>query len=157
MKFRVFDKEGNIIASDVRLSDVSRFAENEEYMVVRSLGMEYKGDNVYERDTIHLSTTDVDDNNGFWASNVGRMMKEKGFTELVLAFDVSPFLAIEYKLYFRKNGKWATQSDYDGEESEDETVFYTSGDGPMFPRYLLQKGAIVATNTVTHPGIVPST
>lgn len=131
--------------------------------VVLSIGIPDSSSNdIFQEDIVSLHVKDVKENDLFWNSSAGKIMKDKGFEEILLLIKSTPILEIKYDICFKTKGQFISENEYyevdkpeenfsEKEFEDGKRIFFETDTGSRFVRYLVGKGAKVIGNTIEEP------
>lgn len=129
--------------------------------VMQAFNIQVSDEPLFSGDILELDVTGFAENKLFWRSNLGQSMKEKGFEQLVVHVKTSQYQELAFDCYFKRNGQFITENEYDNMPKDDpdyakgEGAFCTSDTGNMFIRYVIKNGAVVVGNSHQHPELLP--
>ncbi|HDR7922683.1 TPA: hypothetical protein QCY49_000668 [Bacillus paranthracis] len=111
---------------------------------------------IFEGDFLSLERKVIDKNNDFWKSNAGELMDKFNLDEMIIRIAVSESMEVKYEGYVKRNNQFLTDSEYHGDTTNEYmTPFSFCGEGLLFLRYILNKGARVMGNIIDNPGLIP--
>lgn len=103
---------------------------------------------IYRGDILALEITDELMSTSFVNSNLGKTVKEKCVTRVLLYFKHDTYnINMRYDIYFEIDGKLALDED-------DDIKIEAIGDDANFPQYLICKGAVVVGNIFDNPKLL---
>lgn len=164
LKFRDF--EPNL--KQMRYFDLDTYDKNEHDAygnIMRFIGLQDKNKkNIFEKDILKFPYLDE---GGFANSNAGQKMKEKSVDSLIILFNQSEFLSVDFNIYFMKgdriltNAEWygytekdiSEMSDYDSKETM--KPYYQHDITLHFIKYLVNKNNLeIIGNTYETPDLI---
>lgn len=110
---------------------------------------------VFEGDFLILERKLIDENEGFWNSNAGQIMKEHNIDEVIIHIFVSDVMEVKYEGYLKRNNQFLTECEYYKVDEEDKAIFSFRDNGLRFLKYIIGKGARVIGNEYDNPKILP--
>ncbi|HFJ9376297.1 TPA: hypothetical protein ACGW65_000549 [Bacillus paranthracis] len=114
-----------------------------------------EGKKVFEGDFLILERKLIDENEGFWNSNAGQIMKEHNIDEVIIHIFVSDVMEVKYEGYLKRNNQFLTECEYYKVDEEDKSIFSFRDNGLRFLKYIIGKGARVIGNEYDNPEILP--
>lgn len=151
IKFKCFDKKAKKWSKtplEYQIKDINYYT---DYEWCQYLGLHDADDKeLYQGDIIELEITEKLMKTSFRSSNLGKYCKKHPeITDILLIFDNSNILTMQYKVAQKINGNL----DYD-EEGDGDLNIITYGEDSNFPQYLISKGAIYIGNILEKESIL---
>ncbi|SME49388.1 YopX protein [Bacillus cereus] len=110
---------------------------------------------IFEGDFLILERKLIDENDGFWNSNAGQIMKEHNIDEVIIHIFVSDVMEVKYEGYLKRNNQFLTECEYYKVDEEAKAIFSFRDNGVRFLKYIIGKGARVIGNEYDNPEILP--
>ncbi len=113
-----------------------------------------EGQPLYENDILSLKPKDLDENDGFWGSGVGKKARDIGVDDIQLHLSPQGHEPMTAILYLLKDGRPVTEHEFyepNSLSNRESEVWRETGVDMLFIRYLLHKGAVLIGNSWDHP------
>lgn len=112
---------------------------------------------LFQEDLLSLKLSDVPENQGqFWHQNFAKLMKERDLDEMVLYFYMTKYLLPEFRMYFKRNGKYASHATVkESSTFTDNRLFEETASNLSLVFLLASAGATVIGNGLEHPKLLP--
>lgn len=168
-KYRVWDKDEKRMYEDVGLIGTMVILEHEQsgydfceidlnlydhldsnYALMQYTGIEDNNKKeLFEADTLVLDIRTISEDNLFWGSNLGEMVRKHDVDEVVVQLGISEYLGLDYTVYLKRNDRFLTEHDI--YENDDEELFTETDNSSLFINYLIKKGANIVGNMYEKP------
>lgn len=122
-----------------------------------SIGMQTGEQELFQEDLLSLKLADVSKDHGqFWHQNLAKTMKERELDEVVLYFYMTKFLLPEFRIYFKRNGKYASHATVKASSTfTDNRLFEETASNLSLVSLLVSAGAKVVGNSHENPELLP--
>lgn len=112
---------------------------------------------LFQEDLLSLKLSDVTADHGqFWHQNIAKMMQERNLDEVVLYFYMTKYLIPEYRIYFKRDGKYASHATVkESSTFTDNRLFEETANNLFLVTLLTSAGAKVIGNGLEHPELLP--
>lgn len=157
---RFFEKYGRE-GEKMKVFTIEELMEGKKELIgkprMQSIGLQVGEQELFREDLLSLKLADVPKDHGqFWHQNLAKMMKERELDEVVLYFYPTQFLQSEYRIYLKRDGKYASHATVTGQQVFTDNRIYEPTDGNIFfPSLLIGAGAKIIGNGLEHPELLP--
>lgn len=159
---RFFEKHGRD-GEKMKVFSIEEVMEGKKELIGKprmlSIGLQ-AGDHdeeLFQEDLLSLKLSDVPETHGqFWHQNLATTMKEKNLDEVVLYFYPTKYLLPEFRIYFKRDGKYASHQTVTGTTTfTDNRIYEPTASNLSLISLLASAGAKVIGNGLEHPELLP--
>lgn len=122
-----------------------------------SIGVQAGEQELFQEDLLSLKIADVTADHGqFWHQNIAKIMQERKLDEVVLYFYKTKYLLPEYRIYFKRDGKYASHATVkESSTFTDNRLFEETASALSFVSLLASAGATIIGNAFENPDLLP--